>query len=550
MYKKLNKSYKTKPKHRRLKRKSLKKKWMKWIGGSQDGGDDDNEDNDDFPGVEQSVRKPDVILKDLQQEDKNGKKLRDAFNALLEKKEEMDEKNYEEDMDKLMSDATAIKDKVEQLVEEMEDPRVGATADQLQEAKWIQEIADKIVKIGADTRLKPAEVVGQPTSFDNLNLKPAQVVSSTSPLRSDDYGTPAQPAAAAAASTSESTPFTEPAAAAAASTSATTPFTEPAEPATAAAASTTPFTEPAEPAKPATATSTTISSQFQQIQNADVLINTFQKVINEIEETNTTGPNKDTFMKPIVEVISHLEKIQEILGSNVSRRDKVKQIAALKSYEKCGRLSSMADSGKMSAFEPSLVKRYRDSCDKMQEYVGEVLEQLNKPEPKAEAQPAPEPVQASAQAEPELEPEPVQAAAQPTTETAEAEPEPAASSIPESKTLEPIPAPASVQPKDESDAVEAVPVPVAQAVQTADPESVQASAQAETASTSMQLTLNPQEMIQMLDGYKNKISELQSKLQKISQDGDVSINIKQGATDMSAETKEMMNNLLPFLALF
>ena len=180
----------------------------------------------------------------------------------------------------------------------------------------------------------------------------------------------------------------------------------------------------------------------------------------------------------------------------------------------------------MSAFDPSLVKRYRDSCEKMQEYVGKVMEQLNKPEPKPE------------------------------------QPEAAASAVPESKKIEPTPTPVSVQPKDETDAVEAVPMPIAQAeaVDTSAPEvepaqtstqsQAQAQAQAETASTSMQLTLNPQEMIQMLDGYKNKISELQSKLQKISQDGDVSINIKQGATDMSAETKEMMNNLLPFLALF
>ena len=73
MYKKLNKSYKTKPKHRRLKRQSLKKKWMKWIGGQE-------VDDDDFPGAEMSVRKPDVILKDLQKEDEKAKEVRNKIN--------------------------------------------------------------------------------------------------------------------------------------------------------------------------------------------------------------------------------------------------------------------------------------------------------------------------------------------------------------------------------------------------------------------------------------------------------------------------------------
>lgn len=510
MYKKLNKSYKTKPKHRRLKRKSLKKKWMKWIGGQE--GDDD-----DFPGAEMSVRKPDVILKDLQKEDEKAKEVRNKINELMEKKNEMNGDAYEEGMDKLMNDATAVKENVDKLVEEMEDPRVGAITDQLQDAERIQNIADKIVKIGADIRVKPAEVIGQPTSFDDLALKPAKVVSSTSPLGNDNYQAPGEPAAAAA-STFSTPPLIEP--------------PEPAEPATSAMATKVPIlkdetsNKPVEAAAAATISTPASTTQFQQIQSADVLINSFQELIDEINATDTTGDNKDVFMKPIVEVISHLEKIEEILRSNVSRRDKVKQIAALKSYEKCGTFKSRAESGMMSAFDSSLVKRYRDSCEKMQEYVGKVMEQLNKPEPKPE--------QAEA----------------------------AASAVPESKKIEPTPTPVSVQPKDETDAVEAVPMPIAQAeaVDTSAPEvevaqtSTQSQAQAETetetASTSMQLTLNPQEMIQMLDGYKNKISELQSKLQKISQDGDVSINIKQGATDMSAETKEMMNNLLPFLALF
>ncbi len=192
MYKKLNKSYKTKPKHRRLKRKSLKKKWMKWIGGQE--GDDD-----DFPGAEMSVRKPDVILKDLQKEDEKAKEVRNKINELMEKKNEMNGDAYEEGMDKLMNDATAVKENVDKLVEEMEDPRVGAITDQLQDAERIQNIADKIVKIGADIRVKPAEVIGQPTSFDDLALKPAKVVSSTSPLGNDNYQAPGEPAAAAAA---------------------------------------------------------------------------------------------------------------------------------------------------------------------------------------------------------------------------------------------------------------------------------------------------------------------------------------------------------------
>ena len=66
--------------------------------------------------------------------------------------------------------------------------------------------------------------------------------------------------------------------------------------------------------------------------------------------------------------------------------------------------------------------------------------------------------------------------------------------------------------------------------------------------------IQTQDMLNMLDAYQAKIDVLRDKIAEIQQNGKIIINVNDAMLQQSPNTaavaKEMINNLLPFLAMF